>query len=74
MASPNEEFEGEGEEEDKGLVGDSADSESKSESHPGFYFISESILIVGGIPTIILFVTGIINGFLLLVEDRDYLI
>jgi hypothetical protein len=37
-----------------------------------WYFVTEAVLIVGGIPSIIFFIAGVINGLLLMIEQKDY--
>lgn len=70
-----------GEEEDKGNEegfedptkhDDDEDFHQKHKGHPALYFITEAVLIVGGIPSVIFFFMGVINGLLLLVEQREY--
>lgn len=50
------------------------EEKSVSKPNPIFYLLTESILVVGGIPTVLFFIVGIINGFLLLIEQHNYLI
>lgn len=40
--------------------------------HPFLFYLNESILIFGGIPSILYFIVGIINGVFLLVQQDDY--
>jgi len=44
----------------------------KKEEHPGFYFLTEAVLIWGWLPTILFFILGAVNGLLLLVEQDNY--
>lgn len=38
-----------------------------------FYVLTESVLVVAGIPSIIFFFFGIVNGLLLLIQQDEYL-
>ena len=42
--------------------------------NPVMFIITESVLIIAAIPTILFFILGIINGLLLLIEQDNYLI
>ena len=44
----------------------------KEQASPVFYFLTESVLVVGGIPSILFFITGIINGLLIIIEYDEY--
>ena len=44
----------------------------KAVASPVFYFLTESVLVVGGIPSILFFITGIINGLLIIIEYDEY--
>lgn len=58
--------------ETRGLISTQESQSARKEHHPGFYMITESVLVIGWLPTIIFFVTGVLNGLLLLVEQGEY--
>ena len=47
-------------------------SEKKDTHHPALFFVTEIVLVAGWIPTIIFFFTGVVNGLLLLIEQKEY--
>lgn len=75
MESPDNNVKPEEEaDENQELVGEPESSENKPMKHPFLHIITEAVLVIGGIPTVIMFMTGIINGILLLVENKDYMV
>ena len=54
------------------LVNNDDSEQSEEKEDPRWYFVTEAILVVGGIPSIIFFITGLINGILHLTEQKDY--
>jgi hypothetical protein len=50
------------------------EKEAKDAKDRIFHLLTESVLVVCGIPSIIFFFIGIINGLLLLIQQDEYLI
>jgi hypothetical protein len=61
------------------LEGDETDQlvdtkkEAKDAKNRIFYLLTESVLVVCGIPSILFFFMGLINGLLLLIQQDEYL-
>lgn len=47
--------------------------EEESSENPTLYFLTESVLIVGGIPSIIMFFVAVVTGLILLIQEDNYL-
>lgn len=71
MADNGSQVEGDNPEQNN-LVDKDGQEHSEEKEDPRWYFITEAVLIIGGIPSIIFFITGLVNGILHLTEQRDY--
>lgn len=64
---------GEGENPENNNLAENEEPENSNDTADiRWYFMTEAVLVVGGIPSIIFFITGLCNGILHLTEQRDY--
>lgn len=52
---------------------DQDDDELEIKASPGWYILTESVLIIAAVPSLIFFIFGIANGLLLLIQQDDHL-
>ena len=62
-----------GEAPEEGQLVERPHKEEEETENPTLYFLTESVLIVAGIPSVIMFVIAVVSGLVLLIQQDNYL-